>query len=214
MPAVNAVARAERAALAALFLEVGPDAPTLCGGWLTRDLAAHLVLRERRPDAAGGILVPQLAGHMQKVQDELAAQPWEQLVATVRQGPPAWNPMGFGPFDAQANTIEFFVHHEDVRRGQEGWKPRDLDAETLAALWKVVPTTARFIGRRSPVGIVVSPTDGPGDGTTASVRGGVPEVTLVGPTGEILLAVYGRVTQGLEILGDASAAEAFRTFPR
>ena len=40
---------AERLALADLMAEVGPDAPTLCGGWTTRDLAAHLLLRERRP---------------------------------------------------------------------------------------------------------------------------------------------------------------------
>lgn len=214
MAPVNAVARAERAALADLFLQVGPDAPTLCGGWLTRDLAAHLVLRERRPDAAGGILIPFLAGHGRKVQDGIAAGPWDELVATVRQGPPAWNPMGFAPFDAQANTVEFFVHHEDVRRGQEGWAPRDLDAATVEALWKVVPTTGRFISRRSPVGITASPTDGPAAGTSVQLKGGVPDVTLVGPTGEILLAVYGRITEGLEIHGDPSAVEAFRSFPR
>jgi len=212
--AVNAVARAERAALCDLFLEVGPDAPTLCGGWLARDLAAHLVLRERRPDAAGGILIPALAGRAQKVQDELAAGPWEQLVATVRQGPPFCNPMSFGPFDAQSNTVEFFVHHEDVRRGQDGWRPRDLDAPTVEALWKVVPTTGRFIARRSPVGITASPTDGPAAGTSVPLKGGVPDVTLVGPTGEILLAIYGRVTEGLDIHGDPAAVEAFRSFPR
>ncbi len=57
--ASNSVARAERAALADLMLEVGPDSPTLCGDWTTRDLAAHLVLRERRPEAAG-LVVPAL----------------------------------------------------------------------------------------------------------------------------------------------------------
>nr|BFE88977.1 hypothetical protein GCM10020093_115780 [Planobispora longispora] len=48
-------ARAERAALSDLFARLGPDAPTLCEGWTTFDLAAHLVLRERRLDAAPGI---------------------------------------------------------------------------------------------------------------------------------------------------------------
>ena len=42
-------AQDERAALAALLHETGPDGPTLCEGWQTRDLVAHLVLRERRP---------------------------------------------------------------------------------------------------------------------------------------------------------------------
>jgi uncharacterized protein (TIGR03083 family) len=49
--AAPTLARAERAALCDLFDEVGPDAPTLCAGWTTRDLAAHLVIRERRADA-------------------------------------------------------------------------------------------------------------------------------------------------------------------
>jgi hypothetical protein len=36
----------ERLELCDLLLELGPDAPTLCEGWTTADLAAHLVLRE------------------------------------------------------------------------------------------------------------------------------------------------------------------------
>src|ERR1700753_1453307 len=61
-------AQAERTALCDLFLELGPQAPTLCEGWTTRDLAAHLVVRDRRPDGAIGILVPRLSGHTEKLQ--------------------------------------------------------------------------------------------------------------------------------------------------
>jgi uncharacterized protein (TIGR03085 family) len=211
--ASNSVARAERAALADLMLEVGPDSPTLCGDWTTRDLAAHLVLRERRPEAAG-LVIPALRGRMESVQDGIARRPYDELVAEVRQGPPFWNPVNIGPIDAQANTVEFFVHHEDVRRATEPWEPRALDAATTAALWKVVPTTLRAIAQRSPVGIDVAPSDGPAAGTTTTLKGGTPSVTLVGPVGEILLAVYGRVTSGLEVVGDPAVAEAFRSFPR
>ena len=49
-----------------------PDAPTLCEGWKTRDLAAHLVVRERRPDATLGIAVPFLADYTAKVQNKVA----------------------------------------------------------------------------------------------------------------------------------------------
>jgi len=56
------VARRERAALVETLLGAGPDAPTLCEGWRTRDLAAHLVIREHRLDAAPGILIPLFAG--------------------------------------------------------------------------------------------------------------------------------------------------------
>ena len=47
-------AQDERQALCDLLADIGPDQPTLCTGWRTADLAAHLVLRERRPDAGAG----------------------------------------------------------------------------------------------------------------------------------------------------------------
>ena len=62
------IASRERAALADLLVELGPDAPTLCAGWDTRDLAAHLAVRERRPDATPGVAVPALAGWTERVQ--------------------------------------------------------------------------------------------------------------------------------------------------
>ena len=41
MSAADVVA-AERSELADLMLRLGPDEPTLCEGWTTRDLAAHV----------------------------------------------------------------------------------------------------------------------------------------------------------------------------
>src|SRR6476646_3889522 len=52
---MTSLAHGERLALADLFAEVGPDAPTLCGDWTTRDLVAHLTSRERRADALPGL---------------------------------------------------------------------------------------------------------------------------------------------------------------
>ena len=60
----------ERAAMCDSFEKFGADAPTLCEGWLTLDLAAHLVAREARSDAAIGLVVPLLAGHLQRVMDK------------------------------------------------------------------------------------------------------------------------------------------------
>ena len=98
-------ARSERRALADLLLEVGPDAPTLCEGWSTGDLAAHLVIRERRPDAAAGILVKPLAGYTERVQKQVRqGRSWPQLVETIRSGPPL--PLRLGPVDEVANTVE------------------------------------------------------------------------------------------------------------
>jgi uncharacterized protein (TIGR03083 family) len=56
-------ARDERTALCDLLTELGPDQPTLCAGWQTGDLAAHLVLREHRPDAGAGVLGGPLSGY-------------------------------------------------------------------------------------------------------------------------------------------------------
>src|ERR1700744_4489909 len=94
------LAQQERETLSDLFLDYGPDAPTLCGGWATADLAAHLVVRERRPDSGPGLVWPPLAGYTEKVR--VAARDrssWEQLVESVRRGPPAL----LKPFDGAMN---------------------------------------------------------------------------------------------------------------
>ena len=82
-------ANVERRALCDTFERVGPDAPTLCSPWLTRDLAAHLVVRERRPDAAAGIWVPGLARRAVHVQKGDAAWDWQRLAHLARTGAPA-----------------------------------------------------------------------------------------------------------------------------
>ncbi|NDE57953.1 MAG: maleylpyruvate isomerase family mycothiol-dependent enzyme, partial [Acidimicrobiia bacterium] len=109
---MNRPARNERHALCDLFLKVGPDAPTLCAGWTTRDLAAHLVVRETRPDAAGGILIRRLAPYGDRVRDKVARTDWTTLVDRVRNGPPRLSPMRIPALDDLTNTLEFFVHHE------------------------------------------------------------------------------------------------------
>jgi len=213
-PATNAVSRAERTALCDLLLETGPDAPTLCAGWTTRDLAAHLVIREGRPDAAMGIVVKQLAGWTEKVQAGAAQRPYADLISTVRSGPPRWSMMAIPSVDAQSNTIEYFIHHEDVRRGGEQWEPRELDEATATDLWERVSKAGKFFTRRSTVGVVVAPTDGPGAGSELRIKDGDTSVTLRGPVGEIVMAIYGRVTRGLEIEGAPADVEAFLTYPR
>ena len=65
----------ERAALCDTLEKYGPDAPTLCAGWLTLDLAAHLVAREARSDAAIGLVLPgPFAKHLQNVMDRYKAR--------------------------------------------------------------------------------------------------------------------------------------------
>ncbi|HVX20794.1 MAG TPA: TIGR03085 family metal-binding protein [Acidimicrobiales bacterium] len=199
-------AQQERRALADLLLQVGPDAPTLCEGWQARDLAAHLVLRERRPDAAPGILLRPLAGYTDRVQRTIRdGRSWPALVGAVRTGPPL--PLRLGFVDEPVNTVELFVHHEDVRRAQEGWEPRVLDSGLERALWSRLRLMARMARRRAPVGLLL---EAPGYGQV-TVRPGLPQVTVVGEPGELLLLLFGRQQAArLEWRGDPGAVERVR----
>src|SRR3954469_4323150 len=172
------LARDERNKLSDLFVQVGPDAPTLCSPWTTKDLAAHLVIRERRLDAAPGIMLKPLAGYTQKVQDSYAAKPWTELVDLVRQGPPVYSPYKLA--DELVNSGEYFIHHEDVRRAQEGWEPRSPDPARDAALWKTLKVTAKFSYRGSPVGVVFRRPDG----ESVTLKQGATPVVVTGEAGE------------------------------
>ena len=183
-------ARSERQGLCDTFERVGPDAPTLCSPWLTRDLAAHLVVRERRPDAAAGMWVPPLAGHLEQVQKAYAAWEWERLVEEVRSGPPTWSPTALARVDEAVNTAEFFVHHEDVLRGRPGWSARELSTDLESALWGIVSKVARLHFARSRVGVVlVAPPYGRRQVHAMTDLG---TVVVKGTPGELLLYSFGR----------------------
>ena len=184
-------AREERAALAALLGETGPDGPTLCEGWRTRDLAAHLVLRERRPDAAAGVLGGPLAGHTARVQQGfLDRHSYSELVALFRSGPPRLSLFAIPAADEAANAIEFYVHHEDVRRAVDGWTERPLDAGLTGLLWKRLKA-ARILLRGAPTGVVLARED---DGKLDLIvaKNAVPSVTVTGAPGELTLWAMGR----------------------
>ncbi len=196
-------ARRERAALCDLFAELGPDQPTLCGDWTTRDLAAHLVVRERRPDAAIGIMVSKAAGYTDKVQSGIAAREWDDVVSTVRSGPPVWSPTKIGKIDELANTVEFFVHLEDVRRAQPTWEPRDLDDDLTAVLYGMLGRMAKRLVKSSPVGIALEPDD---DHEPIVAKQAEPSVTVRGPVGELVMFVFGRQAHSrVEVFGDAES---------
>jgi uncharacterized protein (TIGR03085 family) len=180
-------ARDERLALADTLLAAGPDAPTVCEGWLTRHLAAHIVVRERRPDAALGILVKPLRDHLQQVQDKLATEDYVSLVAKLRF-PQALSLVRIDAVEEAMNLTEFFIHHEDVRRGTPGWTPRQLSPSYEQALRRRVRGTARLSTRRYRGTVVVH---SPGLATFEVGAGGEP-VEVTGDPGELLLFFSGR----------------------
>ncbi|MGE2723019.1 TIGR03085 family metal-binding protein [Mycolicibacterium celeriflavum] len=197
-------AQRERAALVETMREEGPDAPTLCGDWTTRDLAAHLVVRERRLDATPGIMIPALAGYTDKVQRQTAQTDWEELLDKVASGPPLYSP--FKLLDPVANMGEMYIHHEDVRRAQSGWEPRPLDDSTVSALTRSLPLMAKMTLAKAPARMTLKTPQGK---VLATVGKG-PELTIVGEAQELLLFISGRDEVRLDFDGDPAAVEAVR----
>ncbi|WP_211249364.1 TIGR03085 family metal-binding protein [Nocardioides aequoreus] len=190
------MSRTERAALCNSALEVGPDAPTLCAGWSTKDLVVHLLVRERDPVASVGIVLPPAAGLLERKSRKLARQDFTSLVERVRTGPPVWSPLRPAPVDRRVNTLELFVHHEDVRRAQPGWEPRELTDREQATLWKAIAAAGRAVARASFDGPleIVWPRDHHGQErrTTLRAGGAGDPVALRGEPAELVLAVFGR----------------------
>ncbi|MBZ9644759.1 TIGR03085 family metal-binding protein [Streptomyces sp. PSKA30] len=199
---MSTFAKRERLLLADLLETAGPEAPTLCEGWQTRDLAAHVVVRERRPDAAGGMLIKQLAPRLEKAMEEFTAKPYEELIQLIRTGPPRFSPFQLKQIDEMSNTVEFYVHTEDVRRAQPDWTARELDPVFQDALWSRLERTARLMGRKAPTGLVLRRPDG----QTAVAHRGTPVVTVTGEPSELLLFVYGRQSAAdVDVDGDQDA---------
>ena len=184
----------ERVQLCARFDELGPDAPTLCDGWTTFDLAAHLVVRERNPMAGPGILmgdkVPALARSTDAAMAREKERGYEAVVERVRTGPP------FGPFAipglrTQINLVEYAVHHEDVRRAN-GFERR-VDVEDLQdTLWPLLVRLGRFALRGIPRGVGVELARPGADADVRVVRHGERIVRATGEPLELTLWAYGR----------------------
>lgn len=203
----------ERAALVEILREVGPDAPTLCDGWVTRDLTAHLVVRERRPDAAPGLLFAPLASYTARVRQRLASSTtWEELLELFASGPPLLSP--FTVLDPVASIHEIFVHHEDVRRAQAGWEPRALDAATNAAVKRRIAIVSRAAMAKSVSALSARLTLRTPDGETVVVVGKGSPVTVTGEPQELLLFAFGRNAVRVDVDGDAGVVDAVRAARR
>jgi uncharacterized protein (TIGR03085 family) len=181
----------ERARLADVLAATDPDAPTLCEGWTARDLAAHVVVRERRPDAGPGILIKPLAGWTDHVRRGYARRPYAELVELIRTGPPRTSGFALPGADAAANLTEFFVHCEDVRRGsfeRSPVPPPEVAPGLQDELWRRLVRQGRLMFRRVRAGVVLATPDGREHVATH----GTTSVRLVGEPGELLLVALGR----------------------
>jgi uncharacterized protein (TIGR03085 family) len=189
-------AKSERVELCDLFESVGPDAPTLCSGWDAHDLAAHLWIRETDPVGVTGMLAKPLSGLLdRRMADTRSRWEFSELVERIRNGPARFSVFAFPGVDEPANTTEFFVHHEDVRRaGESPLGPRDLDPDVEDWMWRRLKLLGRAFFRRVPVGVVLE-REGTADAAepdTIRAVSGAPIVTVVGRPSELLLYAHGR----------------------
>jgi uncharacterized protein (TIGR03085 family) len=209
---MSVVAR-ERVALVEILREVGPDAPTLCEGWTTRDLLAHLLVRERRPDAVPGLVFAPLASHTERLQNRLVTSAkWEDLVELFATGPPVFSV--FKVLDPVASIHEMFVHHEDVRRAQTGWEPRELDAKSAAAVRRRVAVISRAGMSKSMGSVPARLTLRTPDGQTVVTVGSGSPVTATGEPLELLLFAFGRNAVRVDFGGDDDVVAAVRAAKR
>ena len=195
------LATSERAALCDTALAVGADRPTLSGEWTVKDLVVHLLLREGSPASAsresGATTMPTAASA------RMGRRPWPELVQRLRSGPPRLSPFAIPKIDELANSLEFFVHHEDIRRAQPDWSPRDLGAETERTLWSSIGMPGKALTRKAPVGVRIENTS---TGESRVLKKAAETVTVQGPPAEVVLFLFGRSTQAqVELLGDPDA---------
>jgi uncharacterized protein (TIGR03085 family) len=204
----RALQHRERLSLCDTLTAVGADAPTMCEGWRAIDLAAHLVVREQDSWTAPVILCGRLSGIVERLVARERASGFARVVARLRDGPP-WL-FRSTPLTVRLNTVEDWVHHEDVRRAN-GSGPRPSTSELDDVLWRGVSSAGKVTGLRlDDVGLdAVSP-----GRERITVHRGEPVVEVVGPPGEVLLFVTGRTAVAdVELRGPAAAVAAVQRSP-
>lgn len=185
----------ERAELADLMDTLGPDAATCCAGWTTAHLAAHLVVRDRRPDALPGYGLEEIglggppAAWAHRLEERLRrSTPYSEIVARFRAGPRPWSLLAWPIVARSLNAAEFVIHHEDVRRAQPGWAPRSLPRTVQDGLWNIAVVFARRPAASRKDGLILRRSDVPGLQKHLG-RGGT---TVEGEPLELLLWSAGR----------------------
>jgi uncharacterized protein (TIGR03085 family) len=152
---------------------------------------------------------------------------YPELIGLFKAGPPRLSLFAIGGFDEMVNTVEYFVHHEDVRRAAEGWTERTLPPGLSDALWKRLKGSRLFL-RSAPTGIVFARADATGSANTpfASTesansapeiiaKNATPSVTVAGPPAELTLWSMGRVSAAqVELSGPDEAVARLSTWRR
>lgn len=200
----SALVTSERSALVQALADAGPSAPTLCEGWETRHLAAHLLLRESKPTLAAGVMGGPLGDRTERatnqLADELTGQRRYEKALRDFEALPGYLHMRshFPGLDEAMNLIEYFVHTEDVRRASltdgEKLPPRVLAEGVQEKMWQVLRARARMmVGKKYPDGLVLeAPGYSPAVHTVVAPPTGRVATVLTGEPGELVLYLFGR----------------------
>ena len=182
----------EHAALVETFKSADPDAPTLCSGWTTRHLLAHLVQRDRHPLRNAADMIANRKPGEERFMSRLvadAASPagYEALIERFAAGPSRRNPINWA--GEAVNFLEYVIHHEDVRRGgADPAQPRTLLPGLRYAIWRRLASQAKFAYRQEAGGVILAV---PG-GERKVVKEGSDPMVISGEPVELALHTYGR----------------------
>ncbi len=207
-------AHVERQGICDLALAVGPEAPTLCEGWTVIDLISHLVIRERDPIGAAGIFLPVFSHSTRKRQEQLMARhDFADLVEMVRSGPQRLNPLSRSGVDEMINAMEFFIHHEDIRRASSHTViPRPLQRSYDDQLWRKTVFIARQRLKKARIGVMFDRLVNGASVEHIIVATGPHPLTVRGEASEVAMWIYGRGSHArIDFEGDDEAHERLST---
>ncbi len=184
---MTSFAQRERISICQNLRQLGPDQPTLCQGWTTKDLLVHLVVRENRPDAAAGLVVPFLSFYTDSIYKKFKDKSFDELISIFENGPKSPSPFSLSAVDQLANTFEFLVHNEDILRAQANYQPRIFSDDDLKFLWSRFTKSAVFFMRKVKVGVVAKTEQG-----TYTLKRGEEVVTISGNVIDLIMFAFGR----------------------
>lgn len=205
-PAEEREGAEEREDFARSFHALGPAAPTILPGWDAEELLEHLLGRERHPHLIVGPKLPgPLGRRAASAQAAHRALPWTTRVEEFREGPGRLSPVG--ALDGLSGQGELLIHHEDLRRAQDGWEPRRLSPAVADDAWRAVGLMTPLAMRLRADVTLVSPLGG----RQVRARRAEGSLRVHGEPLELLLWISGRdEVARVRVHGDAGGMRALR----
>lgn len=188
--------------------EAGPDAPTLCTGWDTRTLLAHMILRERSlVETATRLQLPRAGVAAERALHDFAStHSYAAMLAAFDRGAPLWSPLALPPARELFNLLEYAVHHEDVRRVDPAAGPRPIPVSRQRAIFNRLKYFAHVTMRGASVPVELRWND-----QSIKVGRGSRRAVIIGDPMELALFAYGRQPVAVvEYAGDAAAVAAVK----